>query len=25
LLKQGAAPFTLHRRLMLGDTGTVLD
>jgi len=25
LLKQGAAPFTLHRRLMLGDTGSVLD
>jgi uncharacterized protein (DUF885 family) len=25
LLKQGAAPFSLHRRLMLGDTGTVLD
>jgi len=25
LLKQGAAPFALHRRLMLGDTGTVLD
>ena len=24
-LKQGAAPFTLHRRLMLGDTGSVLD
>jgi uncharacterized protein (DUF885 family) len=25
LLKQGAAPFTLHRRLMLGDIGSVLD
>ena len=25
LLKQGAAPFALHRRLMLGDTGSVLD
>jgi uncharacterized protein (DUF885 family) len=25
LLKQGAAPFTLHRRLMLGDAGSVLD
>ncbi len=25
LLKQGAAPFSLHRRLMLGDTGAVLD
>jgi uncharacterized protein (DUF885 family) len=25
LLKQGAAPFTLHRRMMLGDAGAVLD
>jgi uncharacterized protein (DUF885 family) len=25
LLKQGAAPFALHRRLMLGDVGSVLD
>jgi hypothetical protein len=25
LLKQGNAPFSLHRRLMLGDVGSVLE